>query len=134
MKKTRKKQSREEIISEWLNLYPVGYLEYEIDDRDLVTVLVPHPENWFTRTFLPRTNKPARRIHLDDVGSFVWQQCDGSRSVREIAAALGEKFGDKVAPVEERTVMFLQQMYREEFVKMYEKKSDVGTQSDAPQP
>ena len=94
MRKKKRKQSREEIIREWLELYPVGYLEQEVDENGRVTVLVPHPENWFTRTFLPRANKPARRIHLDDVGSFVWRKCDGSRSVREIAEALKEKFGD----------------------------------------
>ncbi|MBN2029778.1 PqqD family protein [bacterium] len=45
---------------------------------------------------------PQVHIHLDEFGSFVWNHCDGSQSVSEIAQKLRERFGDKVDPVYER--------------------------------
>ncbi len=122
MFKKRKKASREDIIAQWLELYPIRQLEYETDQDGKVTVLVPHPEYWFTR-FLPKPKHPARRIHLDEFGSLVWSLCDGNHTVREIARKLEETFGDSVHPGEERTVMFVQQMYQQEFVKMFEKQT-----------
>lgn len=44
----------------------------------------------------------ARRIRLDAVGSFVWLQLDGERSVGQVAALLREQFGAKVDPAEAR--------------------------------
>lgn len=123
MFRKKKKASREEIVAQWLDLFPLRQREYETDEEGNVTVLVPHPENWFTR-ILPKPKNWARRVHLDPVGSRVWSLCDGQHSIRQIARLLEEEFGESVRPTHERTVMFVQQMYQQEFVKMFEKREE----------
>ncbi len=44
----------------------------------------------------------ARRIRLDDVGSFAWRQLDGESTVAQVARRLREEFGERVEPAEER--------------------------------
>jgi hypothetical protein len=122
--KNKNNTNREQIISEWLELFPIREYDYEMDENDLAIVEVPHPENWFTRKFLPKPKAPAQRIHLDKVGTFVWKRCDGNYTVQDICAELSNEFGDEMDPVDERTVMFLQQMYKQEFIKVYAKRSE----------
>ena len=119
MKKENK--SREEIIQDWLTLYPKQALEFETNENGNIVVLVPHHENWFTKKFLPKPKGPASKISLDDFGSFVWQNCTGENAVTDICKQLEEKFGEQVMPVEERTVKFVQQMYNEKFVTVFRK-------------
>jgi Leu/Phe-tRNA-protein transferase len=60
-------------------------------------------------------SKPYR-VHLDDIGAFVWQQCDGATTVDAMAHIMRQKFGERVEPVEERLVTFLEQLLRGRFV------------------
>ncbi len=123
-RKNQQKQgelSREEIITQWLGLYPVRQLDFEEED-DKVTVLVPHPESWLTRTLLPKPKHPAQKIHLDEIGSFAWRHFDGRHTLQSICDLLDKKFGKKVKPSRERIVIFAQQMYRQSFIKLYEEK------------
>jgi hypothetical protein len=123
MLKRRKPQknelSREEIINQWLVLYPIRELDFEEEDAK-VTVLVPHPESWLTRTLLPKPKHPAQRIHLDEVGSFAWRHFDGKHTLKSICEMLERQFGEKVKPARERIVIFAQQMYKQNFIKLYE--------------
>jgi len=119
MKKT--KLSRNEIVSQWLELYPLRKLEYEKDDNGLVVLIVPHSENWFTRKFLPKPKSPAGKVKLDDIGTFVWEHCDGTRTIKAICEAMLEIFGEKINSVEDRTVTFLQTMYGEKFISLFKK-------------
>ena len=117
-------KNREEIINDWLNLYPKQALECERNENENVVVLVPHNENWFTRKFLPKAKGPAAKIKLDDIGTFVWDRCNGTTPVKQICEELEEKFGDSVKPAEERTVMFVQQMYKENFISVFKKEDN----------
>lgn len=45
-------------------------------------------------------------IHLDEFGSFVFQQMDGARSVLEIGVLVEEHFGEKAQPLYERLAQF----------------------------
>lgn len=49
-----------------------------------------------------------RKITLDEIGSFVFLQIDGVRSVGEIGKNLEEAFGEKVSPVYERLLQYLE--------------------------
>ena len=119
----KKKPNRQEIINQWLDLYPVRQFQYETASDGEITVLVPHPENWLTKKILPKPKNPAQRIHLDELGSFVWKLCDGKYSVREISENLQEKFKGRANSVHERTVLFVQQMYQQNFIKVYSRNS-----------
>jgi hypothetical protein len=45
--------------------------------------------------------------HLDEFGSFVWEMIDDKRTVLEIGALLGERFGTDVEPLYGRLAGFL---------------------------
>ena len=84
-----------EEVDDYSSRRPVRRLEWEDLPDGRVAVLRPKfGQGWFGRMMLKRLRNPYLRIKLDEFGSFVWTQCDGERSVAEIAAALTEKFGE----------------------------------------
>ncbi len=62
----------------------------------------------------PRVSK----IHLDTLGSYIWKQIDGSRSLQEIASCIKERFGKQAEPLYDRFIAFLQILLRHGFVKL----------------
>jgi hypothetical protein len=58
----------------------------------------------------PRLRLPYYRIHLDDVGTFVWDHMDGETTIGAIADHVRAKFGDRVEPIYDRLRLFLQQL------------------------
>ena len=56
------------------------------------------------------------KVRLDDVGTFVWQKCDGETPVAEIAEGLRDEFGERIEPAEDRLVQFLTNLLRGRFV------------------
>ena len=53
---------------------------------------------------------PDYRLNLDEVGSFVWQHCDGIKNFEEIADRMSKKFGSKVDPASERLTLFFRSL------------------------
>jgi hypothetical protein len=121
----KNKPDRQKIIAEWLSLYAVRQIDFEIDDNSNAVLIIPHPENWFTRRFLPKPKTPAQRIHLDEIGTFIWQLFDGKSDISTICTQLKEKYGENLKQAEERTVLFTQQMYKQEFIKVYSRKDEI---------
>lgn len=86
-----------------LRLAPVRIAPWEeVDGR--VVVLRPAPETRGIRGVLDRFfhRMSASRIRLDEVGSVAWKSMDGDRTVSEVATLLHGRFGQAVAPAEER--------------------------------
>lgn len=50
------------------------------------------------------------KVHLDDMGTFVWPLIDGERTVADIAVFVKEKFGEKAEPLYPRIVKYFQIM------------------------
>jgi hypothetical protein len=73
---------------------------------------------WLGRRLQAAFRPRPYRVLLDDVGSFVWRMCDGEAPVETIAAAMKERFGEEVEPVEDRLVTFLKSLLRGRFVEM----------------
>ena len=64
-------------------------IKAERTDTGDVRLLIPRRETWWVRTlsrffYVPTNHK----ITLDEIGSFVWDQCDGKTNVRQIIQAL----------------------------------------------
>lgn len=55
---------------------------------------------------------PYYRIRLDEVGSLIWQACDGETSLAQIARRMRDRFGDKVEPVDQRLVQFVRSLLK----------------------
>ncbi len=78
-----------------------------------MTVVIPKFTNrWLVRWLVPLLAKPDVRLRLDDLGSFVWRRCDGSRTVREIADEVREHFGGEPDPTLDRVVQFMRRLTR----------------------
>ena len=88
----------------------------EVDGR--VVVVRPPPSDTGARRVLDRFlhRMSAKRIRLDDVGSFSWIHLDGERTVAEVADLLRVEFGDRVDPVEERLGHLVRLMRQEGFL------------------
>ena len=58
----------------------------------------------------------AKRVRLDELGSFAWKRLDGRRTVGEVARELREEFGEAGEPAEERLGLLVRQLRGEEFL------------------
>lgn len=84
---------------------------WERDENGNAVILIPKfGDNIIGRWIRDKLSRPHYRLKLDEIGSFVWEHCDGSRSVEEIGEKLHNKFGEKVEPVHERLGLFFQSL------------------------
>jgi len=91
-----------------LDLKPIRLAEWE-EAGGRVVLVRPAPTSKRLRRILDTLTfwMSVRRIRLDEVGSFSWVRLDGRHSVREVAAALREEFGEAAEPAEERLGVFV---------------------------
>lgn len=83
-------------------------IEYEVDGNGIVTVLEKqdHKIQRFFRKL--KVKIPMyKKITFDEYSSEVFLQIDGNKTVKEIGEELEAKFGDKVQPLYERLLVFL---------------------------
>lgn len=112
-----KKQRVEPQAVNLLELVPEQNIKSEKTEGGLYVLLKPkyrHP--WFIKHVLPRLKNPHFKIKLDEIGSFIWDHCDGRKTVKEIGRELKEKFGDKVEPLYERLGNFFQNLEKNKFI------------------
>jgi hypothetical protein len=100
-----------------LELAPERCAEWEERD-DRVVVIRPGPSSTGLRRLLDRFlfELSAKRIKLDDMGSFVWRHLDGQHTVGEIADLLRREFDERAEPAEDRLAKLIWAFRREEFV------------------
>lgn len=100
-----------------LELVPVKNIKWEKKEDGLIVLLKPkfkHP--FFKKHVLPRMKKPYFKIKLDAVGSFVWEHCDGKKTVKEVAQRLKDEFGESAEPLYDRLALFLQSLEKNRFI------------------
>ena len=56
------------------------------------------------------------KVHLDDMGTFVWPLIDGEKTVEDIGKLVKEEFGEKAEPLYTRFVKYFQIMESYHFV------------------
>ena len=64
------------------------------------------------------------KVHLDEMGTFIWPEIDGAKTVQELALLVKEHFGDKAEPLYPRIVKYFQIMESYEFVHFINKKTE----------
>ncbi len=105
----------------YLDLTPLHVHGFEVNSEGLIDVLVPRYNNRFIEKILiPKGGSKFMRANLDDIGSETWLAIDGEKKVREIIALMDNKFGEKVAPANERVTIFLNQLHGNGFITFIE--------------
>jgi len=82
----------------------------QMDDGRVVVLVPRFRGRWLGRWLMSRLKKPYFQIKLDQFGSWVWLQCDGSQTVEDIALSLRERFGEAAEPAYERLALFVKQL------------------------
>jgi hypothetical protein len=89
-------------------LVPLRTIESEQSEDGKVTITESRQEEtWFAKLLSKGLEPGHNHIKLDEVGSLVWAMCDGGHTVREIAEAIAERFGDGFDPDSKRLAIFL---------------------------
>lgn len=105
-------------INLW-DVTPLRIAKWETTDEGKVVVLVPKFKNaFFSKWIMPYLARPYFRIKLDEIGSAIWKQCDGSTTLAVIAGSLKEQFGDAVEPVDARINKFLNHLERGDLLRV----------------
>lgn len=105
----------------YLEMTPFRKHSEQVSSGGIVTVLVPRFSNRLLSRLLSRS-MPDPWIHteLDEIGSRVWLEIDGSQSVSSIIKRISIELGDRVHPAHERIPQFLTQLYRSGFISFKE--------------
>jgi hypothetical protein len=102
-----------------LELKPKRNLQWETREGGLVTLVVPKFTSAFSRKWIiPMLAKPDIKVKLDAFGSFVWRNCDGSKTVREIGEEMAAAFGQSLEEWYERIGTFLAKLEKSKFVEL----------------
>lgn len=100
-----------------LELIPVKNIEWEETEEGLICLLKPKFQlPIIKKHLLPRLKHPYYKINFDKIGSQFWKNCDGVRTVEEIAKLMKETLGDEVEPLYERITLFLQSLEKNKFI------------------
>lgn len=100
-----------------LDLIPVRNIKWEKEEEGRIVLLKPKLKNsFFAKHLLPCLKNPYYKIRLDSIGSFIWEKCDGSSTVKELAEDLKSNFGNNVEPLYNRLSLFLQSLEKNRFI------------------
>ena len=87
-------------------------INYKVDDNGIVTVLEKQDHNIQKFFRKLRFKIPLyKEITFDEISSEVFTQIDGIKTVKEIGEYLEVKFGEKINPLYERLLTFLNHIY-----------------------
>ena len=86
-------------------------------EGEIVTLAIEN-KGFMNRVFQKLLKKPAvSYVHLDEVGSFVWQIMDGETDIICLGKKVKEQFGEKAEPLYERLVKYFQILESYRFIK-----------------
>ena len=103
-------KNNEEVLN--LKFRVCDNVEYKIDDNGIVTIFEKqdHKIQRFFRKLKFRIPL-YKEIAFDEISSTVFLEIDGDKTVKEIGENLVKRFGDKVEPLYERLLIFINHIY-----------------------
>jgi len=94
-----------------LTLRPKWSRDWDKTTSNLTVIRVPKFGNHlFGNWIMKKLKNPYYSLKLDEVGTFVWEHCNGLENVREIGEKLKKKYGKKVEPVYDRLGIFFKHL------------------------
>lgn len=86
-------------------------LEWELDEEGIMTATLRRPRDLRNRLVGSFLMLPeSRTLKLDEVGTFVWNLCDGKRTVADLVAAMSERYKLSRREVEVSLTEFLRML------------------------
>ncbi|MEN8076111.1 PqqD family peptide modification chaperone [Clostridioides difficile] len=103
-------ESNEEVLN--LRFKICDNVEYKVDENRIVTI-IEKQDHKIQRFFRKLKFKIPlyKEIDFDEISSEVFLQIDGDKTVKEIGNNLEKKYGDRVNPLYERLLIFLNHIY-----------------------
>ena len=111
LKRENKNRYRAPTVEEFLTYIPVR-LDYQwsVDGEGLVQIKIPKFTSSFGKSFLKIIKKDDKfTANMDKIGSIVWKNSDGKKTVNEILEILKKEFPSE-NEIDQRLYLFLQQM------------------------
>lgn len=91
-------------------------LKWETDENGSITLLQEN-RGVFNTLAQKLLKKPrVSKIHMEEMGSFIWPLIDGKTSVYEIGQKVKERFGDSAEPLYERLSVYMKQLEDYNFI------------------
>ncbi|MEJ2054679.1 MAG: PqqD family protein [Calditrichaceae bacterium] len=88
-------------------------------ETGLVQIIKPKfKSDWARKMFTPFIKGENFIINLDELGTEVWNNCNGKTTVEEIGEILGKKFGPEIEPIYDRLNKFILQLLRSKFIQV----------------
>lgn len=106
------KKNKDRSQENFLLYRPLRKLEQWEVSGDKVKLIFEHnkPVERFMRWLIKKSK--FSDLELDEMGSMVWQLCDGTKTVYDIALAMVEKFNDTEQNAIDKLIMFLRYLSR----------------------
>jgi hypothetical protein len=112
-----------------LDLTPIRLMESKLKEDGKVDILLPRFKNHILRRSLqPHWKQEYILIHLDEMGSSIWNEIDGVINVHEICIRLKTSHPEKLKPIEEtetRVSQFLSMLYQQRYITFREITSEI---------
>ncbi len=103
-----------------LTLVPRRSVDHARDEsRNTAVLLVPRFQDRILGRWLQPRLRPEKRylkVPLEHRGTFLWEHCDGTLTIAQLATRFREEFPDDDKQVETRICQFLYQMERNGFM------------------
>jgi len=112
IKKSKKKKPLIPTEKEFLKYTPRRVdLEWKINSEGLVEIKIPKFKIDFGKSFCRVIKKENYFIgNMDNLGSVVWQNCDGINTVKYVLEKVKKEFPD-AKNIDQRLFLFIQQLH-----------------------
>jgi len=86
-------------------------IKWEVDDKQEVSLVIPQKQSLWIRITSKLFMLPDKRVVvLDDVGSYVWQLCDGENTVGQVVKQLCKRYQMTRKEAETSLFTFMRQL------------------------
>ncbi len=96
---------------------PVRECSHKIKNEKVFVHYDKFEKTWLDKFIKPRKEKVAE-IELDEIGSFIWLNCDGKNNVKRIIELTQVRFS-KDEKIDQRVSLFLTQLENKKFIRFY---------------
>jgi hypothetical protein len=106
-------------VDEFLQFIPKRtQQEWKINPEGLVEIKVQKFKSNLGKSLCKTIRKDQKfSAKMDELGSLVWQQCDGKKTVKQILTKVKKQF-PKEENIDQRLFLFLQQLHSLNYITM----------------